>query len=174
MTDVKTSLKNLLWLLVLATLVIALKPHWQQYWWRARLYQEPAPTAQSLPNPLPGRRFSDTWGAARSEGRKHEGVNIFAARNTPILSTTKGVVTRVGQDRLGGKVVGITGPGGVWHYYAHLEDFAAIENGDWIEAGTVIGYVGDSGNARGTPPHLHYGVYTREGAVNPYPLIRQP
>ncbi|UOO81042.1 M23 family metallopeptidase [Uruburuella testudinis] len=169
----KKLLKHLLWLLVAVTLVIGLQPYWAPYWWRAKLLQEPAPAWQSLPNPLPGQRFSDTWGAARNNGRRHEGVDIFARRGTPILSTTKGVVNRVGRNNLGGNIVGITGPGGVWHYYAHLESFAEIKENDWIEAGTVIGYVGDSGNAKGTPPHLHYGVYTREGAVNPYPLIRQ-
>lgn len=57
------------------------------------------------------------------------------------------------------------------HYYAHMQQFADIEVGEWVEAGEVIGYVGDSGNAKGTPPHLHYGIYTRSGVVNPYPLL---
>ena len=149
MSDVKKGIKNLLWLLVAATVVIIAKPYWQSYWWRARLFQEPAPVAQSLPNPIP-------------------------ARGTPVRSTTKGVVTRIGENNLGGNVVGVTGPGGVWHYYAHLDSFADIRENDWIEAGTVVGYVGNTGNARNTPPHLHYGVYIREGAVNPYPLIIQP
>lgn len=175
MSDVKKGIKNLLWLLVAATVVIIAKPYWQSYWWRARLFQEPAPVAQSLPNPIPGQRFSDTWGAARSQGRTHEGIDIFAARGTPVRSTTKGVVTRIGENNLGGNVVGVTGPGGVWHYYAHLDRYAEnLRENSWIEAGALIGYVGNSGNAAATPPHLHYGVYTREGAVNPYPLIRQP
>ena len=173
--DVRKGLKSVLWLLLAATLLIGLRPYLAPYWWRARLWQEPAPTAQSLPNPLPGRRFADTWGAARSQGRTHEGVDIFAPRGTPVLSTTKGVVSRIGENRLGGNIVGITGPGGVWHYYAHLDRSAEnLRVNSWIEAGALIGYVGNSGNAAATPQHLHYGVYTREGAVNPYPLIRQP
>ena len=64
--DVRKGLKSVLWLLLAATLLIGLRPYLAPYWWRARLWQEPAPTAQSLPNPLPGRRFADTWGAARS------------------------------------------------------------------------------------------------------------
>ncbi|MDG6372191.1 M23 family metallopeptidase [Glaesserella parasuis] len=59
------------------------------------------------------------------------------------------------------------------HYYAHLEEYGDIKRHQWIEQGAVIGTVGDSGNAKGTPPHLHYGIYTPTGAVNPYPLIKQ-
>ncbi|KGQ71329.1 peptidase M23 [Chelonobacter oris] len=166
-------MKKCFFLLLLSAVAVSLKAYWQPYWWALKLTWEPAPTVQSLPNPLPGQRFSDTWGAARSQGRKHEGVDIFAKRGTPIRSTTKGLVVRIGQNRLGGNVVSIIGPGRVRHYYAHLDGYADIRIFDWVEAGTVIGYVGDSGNAKGTPPHLHYGIYTVGGAVNPYPLIKQ-
>ncbi len=88
-------------------------------------------------------------------------------------SSTPGVVTKVGTDRLGGNVVTVTGPGGYHHYYAHLSRFADVRAGEWVEAGRVLGYVGVSGNARGTPPHLHYGVYLPSWrAVNPYSLLR--
>ncbi len=140
----------------------------------AELLRQPAPTSASLPNPLPGTRLSDTWGVARSEGRRHEGIDIFAARGTPIRASSGGLVARIGQDRLGGRTVTVTGPGGYHHYYAHLERYPALRRGDWIAAGTVVGYVGDSGNAKGTPPHLHYGVYTPLWtAVNPYPLLEK-
>ncbi|MNT39589.1 L-Ala--D-Glu endopeptidase precursor [compost metagenome] len=65
------------------------------------------------------------------------------------------------------------GPGRQLHYYAHLDDYAAIRAGDIVVAGTVLGYVGTTGNARGTPPHLHYGIYTAGGALNPYPLLKE-
>ena len=149
------------------------KPYWLPYAQLAWLQTQPEPVAGSLPHPVPGQRFVDTWGAARSEGRKHQGVDIFAKRGTPVLSTTQGVITRIGVDRLGGKFVGIQGPGRAWHYYAHLEDYADVREHQWVEVGTVIGYVGDSGNAKGTPPHLHYGIYTLKGAVNPYTLINK-
>ncbi|WP_104484504.1 M23 family metallopeptidase [Acinetobacter indicus] len=131
-----------------------------------------------LPVPVEGvqaRQISDTWGAARSEGRRHEGTDIFAKRGTPVRSTTAGIVSRVGTNNLGGKVVWVIGPGLSHHYYAHLEDYAAeIQEGDWIEAGEIIGYVGNSGNAQNTPPHLHYGIYlSGQGAVNPYPYLVQ-
>nr|WP_227677338.1 M23 family metallopeptidase [Psychrobacter urativorans] len=140
-------------------------------WQQVNLLQQPLPTDNSLPSPLPGQHLSDTWGGARSEGRRHEGIDIFAPRNTPIKATTQGVVSKVGDDRLGGKVVVIVGPGGAGHYYAHLEDYADISPNQWIEVGDTVGYVGDSGNAKGTPPHVHYGVYINGSAVNPYPLL---
>ena len=140
-------------------------------WQQVNLLQEELPMDNSLPSPLPDQHLTDTWGAARSEGRSHEGIDIFAKRNTPILATTHGIVTRIGDDRLGGRVVVIVGPGGAGHYYAHLEDYADISVNDWIEVGDTIGYVGDSGNAKGTPPHVHYGIYIDGSAVNPYPLL---
>ncbi len=140
-------------------------------WQQVNLLQQPLPTDNSLPSPLLGQHLTDTWGGARSEGRRHEGIDIFAPRNTPIKATTQGVVSKVGDDRLGGKVVVIVGPGGAGHYYAHLEDYADISPNQWIETGDTVGYVGDSGNAKGTPPHVHYGVYINGSAVNPYPLL---
>lgn len=137
----------------------------------AALVGAPAPTA--LPNPLPGQGLSDTWGAARSNGRRHEGIDIFAPRGTPIRATTEGLVLNVGSNTLGGRTVMVLGPGGQRHYYAHLERYAeGLAQGDWVERGQTVGYVGDSGNARGTPPHLHYGIYAVGGAINPYPLLR--
>lgn len=127
-----------------------------------------------LPVPVQGVKpsgLADTWGAARSGGRRHEGIDIFARRNTPILSVTEGIVMRVGVNDLGGRVIVVMGPGGQRHYYAHLERHSAHTPGDWVEQGEVIGYVGNYGNARSTPPHLHYGIYTSGGAINPYPLL---
>lgn len=142
-------------------------------WQQVSLLQQEPPAENSLPNPVPGQGLTDTWGAARSQGRTHEGIDIFAPRGTPIQSTTQGIVSKVGNNNLGGRVVVVVGPGGAGHYYAHLEDYADIAPNDWVEAGDVIGYVGDSGNAKGTPPHLHYGIYINGSAVNPYPLIQK-
>ncbi len=133
------------------------------------LQTEPAST---LPVPVAGVRrqdLRDSWNAPRSGGRRHQGIDIFAKRNTPVHSATLGVVATVGTNTLGGRIVWVVGPGGEHHYYAHLERFADIQKGDIVTPGTVLGYVGDSGNARGTPPHLHYGIYRPTGdAVNPY------
>lgn len=158
-------------LALLAALAIFLGPGLRLAWNTASLLRQAPPSEGSLPDPLPGRRFADTWGGARSEGRRHEGVDIFAPRGTPVHATTRGVVVKVGQDRLGGNVVTVLGPGGYRHYYAHLSAFN-VRAGQWIAAGAVLGFVGNSGNARATPPHLHYGVYTPAWrAVNPYPLL---
>jgi murein DD-endopeptidase MepM/ murein hydrolase activator NlpD len=129
-----------------------------------------------LPVPVQGVRpaqLIDSWGSPRPGGRSHRGIDIFAPRGRPIVSTTRGIVVTVGHNLLGGRIVRVFGPGGQWHYYAHLDRFGDIRTGDLVGAGTVLGYVGDSGNARGTPPHLHYGIYRfRGGAINPYPLLK--
>lgn len=143
-------------------------------WQQLSLLQQPLPTENSLPSPLPGRHLTDTWGGARSQGRSHEGIDIFAPRGTPIQATTQGIVSKVGENNLGGRVVVIIGPGGAAHYYAHLEDYADISPNDWVNSGDIIGYVGDSGNAKGTTTHVHYGIYINGSAVNPYPLLRKP
>lgn len=172
--DVRRVLRFLLMLAVLAGAASLLWPYLENARRYSALLAAPTPTEGSLPNPLPGQSLVDTWGAARSEGRRHEGVDIFAPRGTPIRSTTPGVVLNVGENRLGGRTVMILGPGGQRHYYAHLERYREdLGEGDWVEAGDVVGYVGDSGNAQGTPPHLHYGIYGPGGAINPYPLLRQ-
>ncbi len=130
-----------------------------------------------MPVPVVGvsaNALRDTWGAARDGGRRHEGIDIFAPKGTPVTSTTRGLVLRVGQNRLGGNVVWIFGPGGQRHYYAHLERFGDLKPGDFVMPGDIVGYVGNTGNARGAPPHLHYGVYAaRAGAINPFPLLQQ-
>lgn len=170
--------RNLLHLSVLL-LLVALAYHFLGPWMRhalyaARLTAMPKPLV--LPIPVQGvrpRALRDTWGGARSEGRKHEGIDIFARRGTPVLSSTEGIVTKVGSNRLGGQVVWVLGPGGQRHYYAHLDRYADVAAGMRIEAGRVLGYVGNTGDAATTPPHLHYGVYDMGGAINPYPLLRQ-
>lgn len=142
-------------------------------WQQIGLLQQALPTENSLPSPLPKQHLTDTWGAARNQGRSHEGIDIFAARGTPIQASTQGIVRKVGENTLGGRVVVIVGPGGAGHYYAHLEDYADISVNDWVNSGDTIGYVGDSGNAKGTPPHVHYGIYIDGNAVNPYPLLQK-
>ena len=132
-------------------------------------------TPQKLPVPveqIAPQDLADTWGAPRSGNRRHEGIDIFAPLGRPVLSTTNGIVFKVGEDDLGGHVVRVLGPGWQWHYYAHLDKFADIKPGSIVKEGSVLGYVGNTGNANGTPYHLHYGVYDfLSGARNPYPLL---
>ena len=87
-----------------------------------------------------------------------------------MLSTTRGIVTRVGTNALGGRIVGVLGPGLEWHYYAHLDRYGSFREGDIVRAGDVLGYVGNTGNARGGPAHLHYGIY-KGGAEDPFPRL---
>lgn len=163
--------------LVVAVILILgyglLEPHIERALYTMRLAAMPKPAY--LPVPVEGvrpRALRDTWGGARSEGRKHEGIDIFAERGTPVRSSTEGIVTQVGTNRLGGLVVWVMGPGRQRHYYAHLDRYSDVEAGMRIEAGRVLGYVGNTGNAKGTPPHLHYGIYDMDGAINPYPMLK--
>ncbi|MEM1057397.1 MAG: M23 family metallopeptidase [Bacteroidota bacterium] len=129
----------------------------------------------TLPVPVVGvtpGQIADTWGAARSGGRTHEGTDIFADRGTPVVSATEGVVTSLRPNSLGGTVVWVMGPGREMHYYAHLDAHAPdLAEGQRVAVGDTLGTVGTSGNAAGTPPHLHYGIYRTGGAVNPYPRL---
>src|SRR5689334_18470574 len=138
------------------------------------LLQEELP--RTLPIPVDGvtaSHLQNTWGYARDGGRHHKGIDIFAPRNTPVRSATEGIVEFKGMKGLGGQVVTITGPGGYRLYYAHLEDFGPQAVGDWVEAGEIIGTVGNSGNAAISSTHLHYGIYTPSGtAVNPYTFLK--
>ena len=131
----------------------------------------------ALPVPVDGvvaRRIADTWHGPRDGGaRRHEGVDIFAARGTPVRSSTVGIVTSIRDAGLGGKQVWVLGPARERHYYAHLDDWApGLAVGDVVQPGTLLGFVGTTGNAQGTPPHLHYGIYGADGALNPWPLLQ--
>lgn len=133
-----------------------------------------APPAR-LPVPVEGvarTEIADTFGAPRGEGRRHEGIDIFAPRGTPVRSATAGIVLRQGWNRLGGRRLLVFGPGGICHYYAHLDSYAGLAVGDEVVAGQRLGYVGNSGDAATTPTHLHYGLYTFAGhAINPFPFV---
>jgi murein DD-endopeptidase MepM/ murein hydrolase activator NlpD len=116
-------------------------------------------------------QIANTWHGPRDRGRQHEGQDIFAARGTPVYSATAGIVIREGDAGIGGNAVSVLGAGGRVYYYAHLSRFADLQVGDPVTPDTIIGYVGNTGNARATPPHLHFGVYARGGAINPLPLL---
>jgi murein DD-endopeptidase MepM/ murein hydrolase activator NlpD len=113
------------------------------------------------------------FGAARDSGtRSHEGIDIFAPRGTPVVAVIDGVA-RPDTNALGGNVVwlrdGLIG-GGTRYYYAHLDRWA-IEGSTRVHEGDVLGYVGNTGNARTTSPHLHFGVYD-DGALDPAPFLQ--
>ncbi|SEN00442.1 M23 family metallopeptidase [Lihuaxuella thermophila] len=133
--------------------------------------------------------YSDTWGESRTYGgkRKHEGIDLMAPKGTPVVSVADGEVIRKGWNRLGGwrLLVQDADHPYIYYYYAHFSKYAKnIEEGDKVKKGQTIGYVGDSGyGPEGTTgkfrPHLHFGMYVREGmfsiqrdAVNPFPFLR--
>lgn len=114
--------------------------------------------------------FVDSWGFPRSGGRLHQGVDMFAVHGTPLFAVADGTVTRTGDGGLGGLSVSLTDGTGDRFYYAHLAT-VAVEVGQPVRAGDVLGTNGDTGNARGGPPHLHWEHHPGDGpAVNPYPL----
>ena len=131
-------------------------------------------TLASLPFPVPGltaRAIQSGFGALRDPGvRTHEGVDVFAPRGTPVVAVADGVA-RPGTNALGGNVVWLRElPGGLTFYYAHL-DSQAVTSTARVRAGDVLGFVGNTGNARTTSPHLHFGIYDR-GAIDPAPFLR--
>lgn len=169
----------LLWLLFLFVLLLLGAWAWHQPFMlqgRMLLKLSRMPPPLDLPVPVQGvsaARIADTFGAPRGTDRTHAGVDIFATRGTPVTSATQGLVASIRDTGLGGKQVWVLGPARERHYYAHLDDWApGLEAGALVAPGDVLGYVGTTGNARGTPPHLHYGIYGSDGAYDPLPLFK--
>lgn len=145
------------------------------------------PVPASSLDPSLSVSYVNSWMYERNykEKSSHEGTDIMAARNErglyPIVSISDGTVTNLGWLELGGWRIGITSPHGVYYYYAHLDSYADIEEGDTVKAGQLLGFMGDSGyGPEGTKGefdvHLHLGIYSwgtgEEISVNPYYLLR--
>ncbi|HMB93009.1 MAG TPA: M23 family metallopeptidase, partial [Rhodothermales bacterium] len=143
---------------------------------RGGRFQVTIQTEASLAFPVAGKNSSairSVFGDPRDGGRRrHHGVDIFAPRGTPVLAAADGVVSRVRNGGLGGKTVWLRDRDGNNLYYAHLES-QLVTAGMRVSVGDTVGLVGNTGNARTTPPHLHFGIY-RNGPMNPYPFIHQP
>lgn len=157
----------------------------------------PAPSAVGIPGgspvsaavsgsgwqfPVLGRNtFSDSFGVARSNraSGQHDSIDIYAKRGTSITVPVSGTVTSASRGNLGGLYVIFQGDDGFRYYFAHLNDRSGapagvrVRKGQRIGPGTVIGFVGDSGNARTTPPHLHFNMKKGGRYYNPYTLLRK-
>lgn len=129
----------------------------------------------SLAYPLkaPGKNHTQSfWGAPRDAGvRRHEGIDMFAPKRTPVIAVANGRVTRANQNRLGGNVVWMRPEQKDYTiYYAHL-DTQLVQGGQEVKTGDTLGLVGNTGNAEHTAPHLHFGIYTSGGAIDPFPFV---
>ena len=117
--------------------------------------------------PVEGASYFNDWGFPRSGGRYHEGNDLYVARGTPVRAPVSGTVEfKTGS--IGGRQFNLAGSDGIMYIGSHLESFGTSGQ---VTAGAVVGYVGTSGNAEGTRPHLHFGMYHKGGVINPYPSL---
>jgi peptidoglycan LD-endopeptidase LytH len=115
------------------------------------------------------RSYWNDWGQPRSGGRTHQGTDILASQGTPVVAAQSGSLS-LSSNSLGGISAYVYGSD--MTYYAHLSGYAGVPSGASVSAGQVIGYVGNTGNAAGGPPHLHFEYHPGGGgAVNPYPYL---
>ena len=134
------------------------------------------PPSGAMACPVDGfHSFTDTWGAPRSGGRTHEGVDMLADRGTPVVAVEDGRIHRLSNTTRGGIAVWLDGLGGDRYYYAHLDAWApGLAVGQMVSRGEPLGTVGTTGNAPAHIPHLHWEFHPdRGGAVNPTPLARE-
>ena len=117
--------------------------------------------------------LSNSWHNARDGGRrKHKGIDIFAPKGTGIVAVADGIISYIGEQPKGGLCLWLTTENGTSFYYAHLDRWApGLYEGMEVRTGDLLGYVGNTGNARTTPPHLHFGVSDNDEMVNPYPIL---
>ena len=117
--------------------------------------------------------LDDSWHAPRDGGaRVHKGIDIFAPKGTEVVAVVDGVISFIGDQKLGGHCIWLTTENGASFYYAHLDRWAAgLYEGMEVQAGDLIGYVGNTGNAKYTPSHLHFGINENDDMVNPYPIL---
>ncbi|TCJ12078.1 M23 family metallopeptidase [Flaviaesturariibacter flavus] len=125
--------------------------------------------------PVAGKKsiIRDKWGASRDGGiRRHKGIDIHARKGTPVVALTDGRIVERAQMPIGGKTLWLKSAHQGWTaYYAHL-DKQYVREGQWVHKGQVIGTVGNTGNARTTPSHLHFGVTKGSHWVNPLPYVK--
>ena len=142
----------------------------------ARKAEELFAPLSALQMPVVGIRpvdIYDSWGAPRDGGKRpHRGIDIFASRGTGVVAVTDGIISYIGDQPKGGHSLWLTTENGTSFYYAHLDRWApGIYEGMEVESGDLLGFVGNTGNAITTPPHLHFGINHLDEMVNPYPVL---
>jgi len=117
--------------------------------------------------------LANSWGDSRDGGRRrHKGIDIFAPKGTGIVAVADGIISYLGEQPKGGLCLWLTTENGTSFYYAHLDRWApGLYEGMEVRSGDLLGYVGNTGNAKTTPPHLHFGVNDNDEMVNPYPIL---
>lgn len=131
----------------------------------------PAPGA-TYRDPLPTGQLISPFGAPRDGGaRSHEGIDIAAPRGTAVVSIGTGVITRRGDAGRCGLRVAVKHSDGAESIYCHLNAIGPLHTGQAVYPGSLLGWVGTTGNATGTTPHLHFEIHRSGRAVNPAPLI---
>jgi len=118
--------------------------------------------------PVAGANYRNDFGVAKPDGRFHEGIDLFAPSGTAIVAPAAGRVEQV-EGSLGGLQFWLHGADGNLYIGTHMSDFGLSGR---VAAGDLVGFVGDSGNAIGAPPHLHFEIIVGGSAVNPYPTLR--
>ena len=116
--------------------------------------------------------YVDSWGAARSGGRSHQGTDVMAPHGARVFAFVNGVVSRESSSANGGIQLYLQGDNGVEYFYAHLSGYA-VSTGTRVRAGQLIAYNGQTGNAAATAPHVHFEVHLSGGPVNPYPYLKR-
>jgi murein DD-endopeptidase MepM/ murein hydrolase activator NlpD len=116
--------------------------------------------------------YVDSWGAARSGGRSHQGTDVMAPHGARVFAFVNGVVGRESSSSNGGIQLYLQGDNGVEYFYAHLSGYA-VSTGTRVRAGQLIAYNGQTGNAAATAPHVHFEVHLSGGPVNPYPYLKR-
>jgi peptidoglycan LD-endopeptidase LytH len=143
---------------------------------RVGAYDLSISTGPSLEFPVGDKKayIGSVWGDNRDGGkRSHEGVDIFAPKRTPAVAAADGHIVSVREGGIGGKTVWLRPDDQNYTlYYAHLDE-QLVQEGQAVKKGDVVGLVGNTGNAKTTPPHLHFGIYGYGGAVDPSPFINR-
>lgn len=131
--------------------------------------------SETLVFPVAGSKsnIGSFWGDGRDAGkRKHEGIDIFAKKGTEVIAVCNGTIVSAGNGGIGGKTIMLRADDHSWSaYYAHLDNQLVYE-GQAVNKGDVIGTVGNTGNAKYTASHLHFGIYTTAGAIDPLPYVK--